>query len=1081
MKSLYTLVILICFCSFSIAGTTGKISGQITDSETGETLPGVNVFLEGTSLGAATDVDGFYYILNIPPATYNLQVSYVGYADHTVQDVKVEIDLTTNINLALKSEILTTEAVVIVAQRDLVQKDVAASQRSITSEQIEALPFTSVSEVVGMEAGVTSTLEIRGSQPNEVLFLVDGISFRDDRNNRPIMSIPLSAVQELSVQSGGFGAEFSNVRSGVVNVVTKEGNPNNYEGTVTFRMSPAQPKHFGMSPFDPNSYWLRPYLDPDVCWTGTSGEPFEDLNNNENWDEGESYSDVNNDGNWTGWDKYTKTQYKSFDGWNKISQDLLNDNDPSNDLSPEALKRLWQWHYRKQGDIEKPDYYIDAGFGGPVPLVSRDLGNLRFFASFQREREMYLFRLATEDIIDQTWMLKVTSDLQKNMKLSLLSTYGELYATSLSRSGGTGIFETTTEVAEEMDRKGFTVPWRIYTDIYYAPTQRYSHTFALKFQHILSPSTFYDMQIKKVGRKYFTAHGPLRNFEKKYEIVPGFFVDEAPVGFLGQAEFTQDGSGSLALGGAVSTSRDKTEINTYSLKADLVSQFDNHNQLKAGFELTYNDYALRYGMENEFLPDGNRFTKMDQDPLRATFYFEDKIEYEGFTTSAGLIIDYSDPADKWFVPEDPYDPDFYTANYDSNEADLFRKKVKGQGLTFSPRLGISHPITENSKLYFNYGHFRQIPTSEDMFRVQRQLNQTLEYLGDPTLPFSKTISYELGYDHALFDEYLFHVAAYYKDISDQQYWIRYYGMAGGYYSQLTNRSYEDIRGLEIDLTKVYGRWITGNINYEYRVGTNGYFGIRYNYENPKEQKDYLAKNIYQEKPRPRPRIKSSIDFHTPIDFGPKFGGQNIIGSWHFNLISRWTSGLWDEWNPNTIPGIEHNFQWNDYHNFELKITKVFPFENFDIKLFVDINNLTNHKYFSREAFVDKFDYEAYMKSLHLPASIAGNLGYEGEWIPGDDNPGDYRKPGVEWVPMRKIDSTDPSDIAHPDGRAVYYDASTSKYMKYDPNSSTWSEMPKGELQKILDDKAYIDMPNQKAFMFLNPRNIFFGLTFNYHL
>jgi len=1049
MKLFNTLFIIFILSSFIFAGTTGKISGQITDSETGDPLPGVNVFLEGTALGAATDVDGFYYILNVPPTTYNMVVSYIGYADHTVKQVVAEIDLTTTVNLALKSEILTTDAVVVIAERDLIQKDVAASQRSITSEQIEALPFTSVSQVVGMEAGVSSNLEIRGSSASEVLFLVDGISFRDDRNNRPITTIPLSAVQEISVQSGGFGAEFSNVRSGVVNVVTKEGDPNNYEGTVTFKMSPAQPKHFGISPFDSDSYWLRPYLDPAVCWVGTENGT---------------------------WDEYTQDEYAAFDGWNAVSHETLQDDDPTNDLSPEAAQRLWSWQYRKQGDIKKPDYYIDAGFGGPIPFISKELGNLRFFASYQREREMYLFSLATEDLVDQTWMLKLTSDIQKNMKLSFLGTYGELYATSLSRSGGTAIFETPTEIAQQIDKRGFTVPWRIYTDIYFAPTQRYSHTLALKFQHILSPSAFYDVQLKKIGRKYFTTHGPVRNFEKNYELFPGYFVDEAPNGYLGQSLYSVDGD--LALGGAISTSRDFTEINTYSLKTDLVSQFDKHHQIKAGFEITYNDYALRYGMVNEFLPDGNRFTRMDQDPLRTTIYFEDKVEYEGFTASAGLIVDYSDPADEWFVLDNPYDLSFISSNYDSNEVDKYKKKVEGQGFTFSPRLGISHPITENSKLYFNYGHFRQIPTSENMFRVQRQLNQSLEYLGDPTIPFSKTISYELGYDHALFDEYLFHLAAYYKDISGQQYWVNYESRSGSYW-KLTDNSYEDIRGLEVDLTKVYGKWITGNINYEYRVGTSGYFGIRYNYENPTDQREYLEKNVYQEKPRPRPRMKSSLDFHTPSDFGPKFADQNILGGWHFNLISRWTSGLWSEWNPKNISGIEYNFQWNDYHNFDLKITKIFPFEKFDIKFFVDINNLSNHKYFSRESFVDIFDYNDYMYSLHLSKSLAGNLGYDSQWIPGDDNPGDYRKPGVDYVPFEKIKSI--NDIATPNSRAVYYDGSTSTYMKYDPSTATWYEMDRGKLNKMLDDKAYINMPNQTSFTFLNPRSIFFGMTLSYHL
>ena len=63
---------------------------------------------------------------------------------------------------------------------------------------------------------------------------------------------------------------------------------------------------------------------------------------------------------------------------------------------------------------------------------------------------------------------------------------------------------------------------------------------------------------------------------------------------------------------------------------------------------------------------------------------------------------------------------------------------------------------------------------------------------------------------------------------------------------------------------------------------------------------------------------------------------------------------------------------------------------------------------------------------------------------------------------------------------MYYDASTSKYMKYDPANDIWYEMDRGELNKILEDKAYIDMPNQDSFTFLDPRSIFFGITFTYH-
>jgi len=92
-------IVFVCFISSSLWGaTTGKIHGRVVDSETGEPLIGVNVMVLETILGAATDADGYYTILNVPPGTYSLQSSAIGYARSTVENVRVNIDLTTTIN-----------------------------------------------------------------------------------------------------------------------------------------------------------------------------------------------------------------------------------------------------------------------------------------------------------------------------------------------------------------------------------------------------------------------------------------------------------------------------------------------------------------------------------------------------------------------------------------------------------------------------------------------------------------------------------------------------------------------------------------------------------------------------------------------------------------------------------------------------------------------------------------------------------------------------------------------------------------------------------------------------------------------
>ncbi len=1026
------------------AGTTGKIAGQVLDSETGDPLPGVNVFLEGTILGAATDIDGFYYIINIPPGQYTVKLSFVGYVEYTVTNVDVAIDLTTKIDVALRSEILSTESVVVTAVRPVIQKDVAATQKIVTSADIQALPVTTLTEALGLQAGITAGLGIRGSAANEALFVVDGISMRDGRTNNPITEIPLSALQELSVQSGGFGAEYSNLRSGVINVVSRDGDKDKYSGVLTFRYKPAQQKHFGGSPFDQNSFYNRPYLDPAVAWTGTNNGV---------------------------WDEYTRRQYPGFDGWNAIAEQTLQNDNPADDLTPEAAQRIFMWEHRKQGDIKDPDYNIDGGFGGPMPFISKSLGDLRFFFSYKQEVQKYLMALTTDDIRNETFMLKLTSDLSPTMKLSFLGLQTTTNGTSSSRSGFSGIFSSSWGIANAVERIGFTAPWRIYTSIYFSQAETKTLSLAATFKHVLNPSTFYEARVTRLGKKYTTGPVPDRNRDKVFELFPGYFADEAPIGYERDAVFSVEGR--LGMGGAVSVGRDTTTLVTHSLEFDLTSQIDRHNQIKTGFKFYVDKLEMGFGMINYFLPEGNTWTRIDQSPIRLSMYVQDKIEYEGFIANAGVIMDLIDPNDKWYDVE-PFDRNFYSADFSPELESLFKTQDQSAQITFSPRLAISHPITENSKLFFNYGHYRQFSTAERLYRMQRDIRDKLDFIGDPGLPMATTVSYELGYDQALFSEFLLRVSAYYKDIKDQERWVRYISADGKInYSKVTSNSYEDIRGFEIDLTKRLGRWVTGNLNYEYRVGTSGFFDRDQIYENPADQRNYDSRNPYQSRPRPQPRFKGTIDLHTPMDFGPQWLDQMWLADWHFNFIGRWTSGDWFTWNPQNIAGTQFNVQWNDFSNVDLRISKIFPFEYFDIKFIADVQNLLNHKVFSNASFFDSFDYDFYMKSLHLPENVTNTLNYGS--IPGDDNPGDYRKAGVAYQPMEWI--RDVTTVTTPSERAIYYEAISGKYMEY--RDDAWRQVDQGRLDRINDDKAYIDMPNQDYFTFLNPRSIYLGIQLNF--
>jgi hypothetical protein len=232
---------------------------------------------------------------------------------------------------------------------------------------------------------------------------------------------------------------------------------------------------------------------------------------------------------------------------------------------------------------------------------------------------------------------------------------------------------------------------------------------------------------------------------------------------------------------------------------------------------------------------------------------------------------------------------------------------------------------------------------------------------------------------------------------------------------------------------------------------------------------------------PRPRAKGYVDFHTPDGFGPKMGNQQPLGGWHFNFISQWTDGYWLSWNPNNIPGIKYNVQWKDFLNFDLKISKSFAFGKFQVKLFMDIFNLFNLKYLSGSSFYDADDYNYYMYSLHLPKDKANALGSPESPYPniaGSDKPGDYRPVGVDFVPIEYMGRIDLMNDTGLKG-VIYYNAEDAAYWKY--SEGQWRLEDKNRVNQVLEDKAYIDMPNQTFFSFLNPRDIFFGLTISFDL
>ncbi|MGE5402841.1 MAG: TonB-dependent receptor [Ignavibacteriales bacterium] len=234
---LFSLILLITFSAFTFAGTTGKIAGKVTDMETGEALIGVNVILEGTTLGASSNIDGYYTINNIPPGIYKIIISAVGYQKKEVINVKVSADFTTRLDVQISSTSTTLETVVITAEAPLIRKDLTSSQTSVDASQISSLPVESVSQLLSLQAGFVQgaggELHIRGGRSTEISYTVNGVSISNPYDNTRSVEISTNAIQELSVVSGTFNAEYGNALSGIVNTITKEGG-SKYQGYLSF-------------------------------------------------------------------------------------------------------------------------------------------------------------------------------------------------------------------------------------------------------------------------------------------------------------------------------------------------------------------------------------------------------------------------------------------------------------------------------------------------------------------------------------------------------------------------------------------------------------------------------------------------------------------------------------------------------------------------------------------------------------------------------------------------------------------------------------------------------------------------------
>lgn len=1042
---------------FAHAATTGKISGRIIDANTKEPLAGANILVTGTTLGAAADDEGYFTILNIPPGEYTVTAIYVGYARTVQNNIQVKIDLNTKVDFAMSVEAFKGEEVVVVAKRPMVRTDISSSQTNISKDEIEEMPISSISQAVGLQAGVDG-LSIRGGASDEVLYLVDGMATNDSRSNTPYTSMPLSAVQEVQVQVGGFSAEYDNARSGVVSVVTKKGDRDKYSGTVDVKYIPLQAKQFGKPLGSPDGFWHRAYLDEEVCWTGTDNGA---------------------------WDIYQKAQYRGFEGgYNGLSRELMLDANPNNDMTPAQLKAIYEYEHRRQLSHSAPDYIVDLGFGGPLFKA----GNTRFFLSYRGNQNAYIMPLSRDNMNDDAIRANLTADLSTKTTLTLSGNYGLTQAVSStgnnSPSSG-GYYSSVWSVADLASNS-----YAFALDGYNNPIDIERYGFGAELNHQFNEKSFGKLIINHAKTSYdispldsLDLSDTLRLFKDIYGAYDHWTINNFPNGYHPTySPSLIDGARTDWAGFA----RDRSYNTVTTIKGDYQNQINRNNQIKTGFNFQHTHNVVDSWLVAP-MSTWEKYNNWDQTPIRLGAYILDKLEFEGLVVNAGLRYDMYDLNGDWYNLS-PYDT-LLNAVYGFGLDTLADYRNTKAIHSFNPRIGISHPISVNSKLYFNYGHFSSQPTARYLYLVDRYGDGgNIRYLGNPELPFSKTIMYELGYEHSLFDQYLLKVAAFYNDTKNQEAWTKYVSLGSGKgqtsYFLSESRTYRDVSGVEFTLKKT-GQWVSGFFNYTYQIYRSGTFGMPYNKEeyitNPALKENDLKDNPVEYYPYPSPYARANLILRTPKNFSFMGLSPTITGDWRASLLAKWSAGGLSSryaYSRVTLPAdvnIYYPFEWKDSWSFDLRVSKNLSVNKMNFKFYLDIDNVFNLKSLSTTGSTGSIDWQdGYINSLHL-------FWEENEVFRGNDKIGDVNKYG-EFVPIESY--RDLSAVDAPLKSVLYHNQADGlekgeSFYRWDGSDFVLQE--EATVQELYKKKAYIDMPNLTSMTFLYPRTFTIGLTVSFQI
>ena len=927
MHSRYIVILFAILFPALLFAQDGKVRGKIVDKDSGEPLIGATVTLEGTTLGAATDVNGEYIVLAVGPGVYTIKANYIGYAPYTISNVRVSAAQTTTQDFKLTSSAIQVEGVQVIAERPLIQRNTTNTVRTATGDELQNLPVRGVANVVALQAGVVTQggrVYVRGGRAGETAYYIDGAPVTNPFTNTAYITVVPEAVEEVQVQAGGFTAEYGGANSGIVTTNMRTGG-SDYHASVDFETDDFA---------KPGSEFLNTSAQGYRNVVATFSGPIPSL------DALKFFALYQNN--------YLRD--RSF-GWVTPFQfNLVGDaQDP---VPGEQLPGAFGL---KENYIPK-NWFTSNTVQGNLVYDAKSI-KIRFTGSYEQQKLPSDLQLGPANA---TYTSKPFASalfnyyrtdryLESTNKLSLYSlkfthaldasTYYEVSASFQSRDS-------------KRQDPNFGDNWQSYSDS--TANAALGYTGFINRWNGPPEYTVID------GFEIANPNQPNFNYNKQQQQDIGGSVD-----FVRQVNQAWE----LKAGGRYDrwTMRNFTvaAINGYmaAISSGTLPTDPNARRAVLAKAGTINNFGYDV--------DGNEVNSGFDAPFHPTFasaYIQNKFEYQDFVFNAGLRFEYFKPNHKTFP--DALDPQ---ESFNTN-LDVIDQSKLVDAPTYKyvlPRFSFSFPVTAATVFYAQYGKYVQMPALNLLFVGNTTLSRTVSnqtrgnayltpvgYLMTP----ERSTQYEMGIRQMLTDNFAFTLSGFYKDSRDQAQVRNVISTEGvSLYRSYLNVDFGTVKGIELtfDLRRTHRFAARMNYTLSDAEGTgsnpNAAFGIieqgigrQINFINPlgyNERHKGTVMLDYRWDENEGGPVLSGLGGNLLFTFNSGHAYTKIKGLSSLGQSSPWNVGTYPQQDPRfSFPAEPINNSTTPFFlNIDFGLSKLFALGPVKTEIYLHITNLLNTK------------------------------------------------------------------------------------------------------------------------------------------